>query len=401
MRITFITLKIDIVVGGGANRGLDIKLRSLQARGHEVKLLTIFPELNRLPPEGVPYSVLAEPCKDRGFRALQKHAVSLLTQYENQTDVYHIDGTTCMWAGGMYRKAGGSVPTVVYLPTYAEALNLLPYEAPDPFKGFMPWLKFHIDVRMVWFKHWLWAKFVGIKYIHHLDKIFGDSPVLCENYVRFGFPKDKFEVMPEFVDASHFLDKDVQGSAIPDVFNAERSFHLLHVGRLLRMKGVDLLIQAVAGLRRGDRNVTATVLGNGPQLERLQKLAQKLGVKAAVTFLPWTEESALAPTYASCDAFVHPCRFPEPFGRTILEALFFHRPIVTTEHSGSAWVAGNAGKTIKMNNAADLERVLAELYDHPPLLKKLLNAAPERVAFFNHDHWTRVLEQSLQKLITR
>jgi glycosyltransferase involved in cell wall biosynthesis len=398
MRITFITLKLDIVVGGGANRGLDIKLRNLHALGHDVRLITIFPELNKLPSEGVPYPIEAAPCADRTFTALQQHVVAILKQNESRSDVYHIDGTTCMWAGGMYHKAGGPIPTVVYLPTYAEALNLLTYEPPDISKGLFPWLKFNIDVRMVWLKHWLWAKWVGLGYVRHLDRIFGDSPVLCANYARFGFPKHLLETMPEFVDASHFLHKDVRGATMPDAFGTDRPFRLLHVGRLLRMKGVDLLIKAVVRLRREGRNVTATVLGDGPQLERLQKLAENLGVKEAITFLPWTDETKLAPVYAACDAFVHPCRFPEPFGRTILEALFFDRPIVTSVGTGSAWVAGNAGVSARMGSMDDLVRVLADLYDNPKRLAELSAAAPERVEYFDVHRWTRVLETELQRL---
>lgn len=398
MRITFITLKIDIVVGGGANRGLDMKLRSLRARGHDVRLITVFPELNRLPPEGAPYPVEAAPCANRGFRALQEHVVSIMKQNETRTDVYHIDGTTCLWAGGMYRKAGGRVPVAAYLSTYMEALNLLTYEPPDPSKGIGSWLRFHLDVRMVWLKHRLWVKTLGLPIARHLDLVFVPSPVTGEHYARFGFPADRIAVMPEFIDPGHFHPDAFRSEPFPSSFGSDKPFRLLHVGRLLRMKGVDLLIQAVAGLRRDERNVTATILGGGPQLERLKKLAETLGIDDAVTFLPWTEESDLSPAYAACDAFVHPCRFPEPLGRTIIEALFFGRPIVTSEHTGSAWAAGDAGVTAKMGSADDLKRALAELYGHPGRLTELSHAAPARVDFFDVRRWTITLEESLARL---
>lgn len=398
MRIIFITLKIDIVVGGGANRGLDIKLRTLQEFGHDVRLVTLFPELNRLPAEGVPYPVEAAPCADRAFPALQKHVVQFLQQHETEADIYHIDGTTCLWAGGMYRQAGGRVPTVAYLPTYAEALNLLPYEAPDPRKGLWPWAHFHFIVRLQWMKHWSWAKTVGLPFARHLDRIYADSPVLGENYARFGFPKDRIEVIPEFVDASRFVTDETRPAPFPTTFSAERPFMLLHAGRLLHMKGVDLLIRALADLRNSGRHIHAVLLGDGPQRERLERSARELNVSDTLIFSAWSEEHELARAYAACDAFVHPCRFQEPFGRTILEALFFSRPIVTTEGSGSAWVAGPAGVTAKMNSAKDLTRVLADLYDHPTKLAVLASAAPERVAFFDHKKWTRVLEESLLKL---
>jgi hypothetical protein len=69
---------------------------------------------------------------------------------------------------------------------------------------------------------------------------------------------------------------------------------------------------------------------------------------------------------------------------------------VTTEGSGSAWAAGDAGVTSQMGSARDLERVLADLYDHPERLARMSKAAPSRVKFFDVDHWTDELERSLQ-----
>ncbi|MEO5927987.1 MAG: glycosyltransferase family 4 protein [Patescibacteria group bacterium] len=400
MRIIFITLKLDIVVGGGANRGLDIKLRSLQELGHDVRLITLFPELNRLPAEGVPYPIEEAPAKNRAFPALQQHVVELLKQNESRADIYHIDGATCLWAGGMYRMEGGRVPTVVYLPTYMEALNLLTPESPDITKGIVPWLHFHFIINLQWLKHWSWAKFVGLKYARRLDAIFADSPVLGENYARFGFPKNRIFVMPEFIDSSRFHIDTIHGGPIPTAFGAERPLHLLHAGRLLRMKGVDLLIRAVAGLRRSGRNTIVTVLGDGPQRERLERLVKELNVEDGVVFAPWKEEGDLAPAYAACDAFVHSCRFPEPFGRTILEALFFGRPIVTTIGSGSAWVAGDAGIATTMGSAEDLECGLANLYDHPEKLATMSAAAASRVSYFTHRTWTKNLADHLTSLVS-
>lgn len=398
MRITFITLKIDLVGGGGANRGLDIKLRSLRKRGHDVRLITIFPELNRLPPEGVPYTIEAAPCSDRSVRALQRHAVSLLKQNEYRTDIYHIDGVTCLWAGGMYRKQGGKIPTAAYLSTYTEALNLLPYETPDPKKGIWPWIKFNIQIRMVWLKHWTWAKLVGLRAARHLDLIFVPSPTTGERYSRFGFPADRIEVMSEFIDPSHFHAEAYHSENFPSSFSKERPFRLLHIGRLMRMKGVDILIKAVAELRESGKNVTATILGDGPQKERLQNLVRSLGVEDGIVFSPWTEESNLAPAYAACDAFVHSCRFPEPLGRTIIEAMFFERPIITTANSGSAWAAGDAGVSSISGSVADLKRVIAELYANPERLKELSSATESRVKFFDVDRWTEILEHHLKKM---
>lgn len=398
MRITFITLKIDIVRGGGANRGLDIKLRDLQRRGHTVRLLTLFPELNHLPPEGTPYPIEVAPASNRSFITLQRHVVELLRANEHNTDIYNIDGTSCLWAGGMYRQEGGKIPVVAYLATYMEALDILTPELPDPKNGLLPWLKLFLELRSVWIKNWAWSKWNGLRFAQKLDKIFVCAPVVRNIYTRFGFPYDRIEILPEFIERAHFAVEKTTPTLHPDTFTNERPFRMLHVGRLLRMKGVDLVIRAVAGARRSGRHVTLTILGDGPQRARLEALIDRLGITEAVTFLPWKEEGALSSSYAACDAFVHPCRFPEPLGRTIIEAMFFGRPIITSAGSGSAWAAGEAGATAKQGDAKDLERVICELHDHPERLAEMSRHTQERVAFFDHETWANTFIDHLERI---
>lgn len=399
MRITFITLKLDIVLGGGANRGLDIKLRALQQLGHDVRLITIFPELNKLPKEGVPYPIEEARPSDKRFQSLQQHVVNVLRANEERTDIYNIDGTTFLWAGGMYRKNGGRIPVVAYLPTYMEALNLLTYELPEFTKHPVACIKLWAEIRSVWLKNWIWAKIVGLRYANALDLIFVPAPVVKDIYGNFGFPKERIAVLPEFIDPSNVRSQDVTIEPIPINFSDQRPFRLLHVGRLLRMKGVDLIIEAIATARKNGRAITATIVGDGPQKERLEQQATNLGINEAIEFVPWREEHSLASVYAACDAFVHPCRFPEPLGRTIIEAMFFQKPIITTEGSGSAWAADKAGVTSRMEDVNDLERVISDLYDHPERLREMATHTQERVAFFEYHRWTSIYVTHLEEVL--
>jgi len=399
MRIIFFALKLDLQEGGGANRGMDIKLRGLHKLGHEVRLVTIFPELNRLPPEGVPYPVDEASCTDRAFLSLQDHVLRTLRSYEEHADLFHIDGTSFLWAGGMYRAEGGRIPTVAYLPTYAEVVDKIKPEAPDPKRDLTGWFCFHVLIRIQRLKHWLWGKLVGLKYARQLDVVFVDSPVLGAAYEHFGFPKDRLEVLPEFVDEHRFRSFGVRRTDMATAYGPDRPLRLFYAGRLIRTKGPDLLIRAVANVRRSGRNVTVRIKGNGPQIERLQCLAKGLDVSDAVKFESWADERELAQGYAECDVFVHPCRHPEPFGRTVLEALFFDKPVITSKGSGSAWAVGDAGIATKMGSAVDLERAIRELYDDPSRISKLLAAAPERIRYFDHRVWIKRLSDRLERLI--
>jgi L-malate glycosyltransferase len=64
-----------------------------------------------------------------------------------------------------------------------------------------------------------------------------------------------------------------------------RRSDVIHVGRLIDEKRVDVLLEATAILARTRPAIRVTVVGDGPELERLQRLARALGIATNVAFL--------------------------------------------------------------------------------------------------------------------
>jgi glycosyltransferase involved in cell wall biosynthesis len=112
---------------------------------------------------------------------------------------------------------------------------------------------------------------------------------------------------------------------------------LLYLGRLHPLKGLDLLLEALARIQEMDdsasrRPVELLVCGPDEAGERgrLEALAEKLGVGDAITFrgpVPPRERWGLL---AACDALVLPSR-SENFGIVVAEALAVGRPAITTK----------------------------------------------------------------------
>ena len=107
--------------------------------------------------------------------------------------------------------------------------------------------------------------------------------------------------------------------------------YVLSVGRLNRSKRLDLLIEALA-LAPG---ATAVIVGDGPDRERLKKLARTSGVAERVEFRGRVSEEALADAYgrARC-VFYGP--FDEDYGFVPLEALRAEKPVLSTTDAGGA-----------------------------------------------------------------
>jgi D-inositol-3-phosphate glycosyltransferase len=115
---------------------------------------------------------------------------------------------------------------------------------------------------------------------------------------------------------------------------------LLFVGRLERLKGVDVAINALALLRdRNHDDLRLIVLGEDvrdgdeSEKERLKAVATSLGVRDRVDFLGSVAHHELPYFYAAADAVVMPS-YSESFGLVALEAQACGRPVVASGVSG-------------------------------------------------------------------
>jgi glycosyltransferase involved in cell wall biosynthesis len=111
----------------------------------------------------------------------------------------------------------------------------------------------------------------------------------------------------------------------------EEAAELLFVGRLLKHKGVDLLIDAVATMKT-DRPLRVLIVGDGPEKLNLEKQVAEMGLADVVRFrsdvADHTEVFALM---KAAQVFVFPS-LREGFGIAPLEALACGTRVVTTSH---------------------------------------------------------------------
>ena len=98
---------------------------------------------------------------------------------------------------------------------------------------------------------------------------------------------------------------------------------LTALGRFVKKKGFDTLLEAFASLRK-ESNVKLTIGGDGPERNALKQLAMDLDISDKVEFVGWVED--VAEFLSGSDLFVLPSR-EEPFGIVILEAMAVGIPL--------------------------------------------------------------------------
>jgi glycosyltransferase involved in cell wall biosynthesis len=136
---------------------------------------------------------------------------------------------------------------------------------------------------------------------------------------------------------------------------------LLFIGELRQLKGVDILLEAVALMNR-KRRVTATIVGAGPDAGALKAQASALGLNDIVRFtgaLPAREAMTLG------RHMIVPSR-TESFPYVVLEAAAAGLPLVATSVGGiPEIVAGTDTSLIEPDSVAALTTALQDMLDHP------------------------------------
>ena len=105
-------------------------------------------------------------------------------------------------------------------------------------------------------------------------------------------------------------------------------------GRLVRKKGVDVLLRAMALLRERVPGVRLVVVGDGPERVALEGLAAELGMREAVDFLGHLTQDAMERALAGVWAQAIPSRWEEPFGLVAAEAMMRGTAVAASASGG-------------------------------------------------------------------
>ncbi len=161
-----------------------------------------------------------------------------------------------------------------------------------------------------------------LRFIRKADRIITLCSQSTEEALGAGFSREQIVSIRNGVDTSVF-------STPEQPLASSRS--ILFIGRLDHMKGVDVLLKAIAELNSRGLKTTCTVVGDGPLMEHLQETAQALGVAGQTVFAGACADPVDYLKKASF--FVLPSR-SEGVPNVILEAMACGLPIIATSVGG-------------------------------------------------------------------
>jgi glycosyltransferase involved in cell wall biosynthesis len=145
---------------------------------------------------------------------------------------------------------------------------------------------------------------------------------------------------------------------------------IIYAGQIIRGKGVDVLLEALALL---DTKFECVILGDGNHKAFCEDLSRKLGLADRVHFKGFIPQEELKGYYRECSAVALSSVWPEPIATIGLEVMRYALPVVAFDAGGiKDWlVDGHNGYLVPWMDRAAFAARLKQLLTDKPLAKKL------------------------------
>jgi len=166
----------------------------------------------------------------------------------------------------------------------------------------------------------------------------------------------------------------------PSARNGDAVLRVGHVSRLVPGKGADVVVRAVAEMRRqGNTGIRLDIAGEGPERPRLEALVLSLGLRDQVRFVGWVED--VPSFWADQDvATALGDEFVESFGLAALEAMACGKPLIVSRLGALPELVqeGATGYTVEPGDNRAIAMMFRRYADDPSLCREHGRFALER-----------------------
>ncbi|MDA3892741.1 MAG: glycosyltransferase [Salinivirgaceae bacterium] len=163
--------------------------------------------------------------------------------------------------------------------------------------------------------------------------VYSDS---VKEWYNNNFPEVKVEICPNIQNPKTLLSNREHLSdtirVLIDTYKLRNSKVILYIGRIEKVKALDLLIEAFQRTKNGDYKLV--IVGEGSEAANLKKLINKLNLVNRVLLTGYMEGVRLYAWYTIANFFVLPSIY-EPFGAVVNEALVFGCPVLASKYIGA------------------------------------------------------------------
>jgi len=186
----------------------------------------------------------------------------------------------------------------------------------------------------------------------------------------YGLSKEKIFVTYNSNDTEPFY-KAIEEIKLEEPLLKPSNKRLIHIGRLVAWKKVDLLIHAFKKLIQQHPDAELLIIGDGPELIKLKELAKTLNIEKQTIFLGGIYDFKLLAKYTSESTIYVLAGMG---GLSINEAMIFGKPVICSVCDGTEKKLvreGYNGLYFKEDDAVDLAEKMDYLFTHPEIIKNM------------------------------
>ncbi len=299
MKIGVVTPRYPPNVAGGGELSARLLVENLRCKGHEVEVLA-FDEEHPEDPEYVirknAFSSRADLLNLQGFKTIKDFAKG--------KDVIH--SYNSVFHPAVSRL--DNTKTVATLNNYLPHPELPNYRTSETL------------VRKIYESTYLriYAS-TTLRLMRDIDAFVALSKDVKKAYSKF-LDSNKIQVIPNMYDPEFPKFKGIE----------TRDKELLFVGTLHPHKGVEDLLEQMNDLEE----YSLRIVGDGPDKQKLEERTEQMKINDRVTFEGYVPHTELPKVYERAEWFIHPGKWEEPFGRTIIEAMQMKTPVIATNRGG-------------------------------------------------------------------
>ena len=232
------------------------------------------------------------------------------------------------------------------------------------------------------------GKLNQIKYYKYADLVLSVNKTISKQLIKSGVDKDKSIVCPNAIDKLPILNT---------LKNNNKNDELVigAMGRLVEKKGFDIFIESIKILQNRNVKFKALIAGDGELLEYLKSISKDV---PQIEFLGWVKNKS--DFYSIIDIFCQPSNF-EPFGLTLIEAMSYGLPVISTATEGPIEIINSSGKNgfiIPLKDHFQMAEIIYKLIEDK---NKRIKIGKNARIHIEKNYTIQNLQNSLLKCINR
>lgn len=222
------------------------------------------------------------------------------------------------------------------------------------------------------------------KAINQASRLIAVSPSISEYCLKMGVDPSKVDLIPNGIALDEY-----------EFENKNQNFpSLLYIGRLIKIKGIDILIRALPIIKTSYPTIKLYIAGTGGQSNKIKSLVKKMDLTENVVFLGNVFGIEKKSLISSVDVLILPSRY-DACPIVLLEAMESSKPIVASRVGGIPYIVndGETGFLFEVGNINQLANNVLDLLNNESLKLKMGKAGRERAELFS---WAKIADQTIK-----